>query len=124
MCYCVVTQHIADITAYYLKIIEHVINFVKNATFTLFIQQTTLSCLDSKKKDYQNCSALFRFLFYFCFCILSKNFDFLLLTISLITKSNIRMHSSTRNTFYGTRYLSHCYARFAFNPLFINWVTI
>ena len=30
----------------------------------------------------------------------------------------------TRNTFYGTRYLSHCYARFAFNPLFINWVTI
>ena len=30
----------------------------------------------------------------------------------------------TRNTFYGTRYLSYCYARFAFNPLFINWVTI
>ena len=28
----------------------------------------------------------------------------------------------TRNTFYGTRYLSHCSARFAFNPLFINWV--
>jgi len=30
---------------------------------------------------------------------------------------------ATRNTFYGTRYLSHCYARFAFNPLFVNWVT-
>jgi len=30
----------------------------------------------------------------------------------------------TRNTFYGTKYLSHCYALFAFNPLFINWVTI
>jgi len=28
----------------------------------------------------------------------------------------------TRNTFYVTRYLSHCYARFAFKPLFINWV--
>ena len=30
---------------------------------------------------------------------------------------------STRNTFYGTRYLSQCYTRFAFNPLFVNWVT-
>jgi len=29
----------------------------------------------------------------------------------------------TRNTFYGTRYLSHCYARRVFNPLFVNWVT-
>jgi len=29
----------------------------------------------------------------------------------------------TRNTFYGTRYLSHCSARFAFNPLFVNRVT-
>jgi len=32
----------------------------------------------------------------------------------------------TRNTdtsFYGTRYLSHCYAHFVFNPLFVNWVT-
>jgi len=29
----------------------------------------------------------------------------------------------TRNTFYGTRYLSHCSAHFAFNPLFVNWVT-
>jgi len=35
----------------------------------------------------------------------------------------IRVVLSTRNTFYGTRYLSHCYARFAFNPLFVNWVT-
>ena len=29
----------------------------------------------------------------------------------------------TRNSFYGTRYLSHCSTRFAFNPLFVNWVT-
>jgi len=29
----------------------------------------------------------------------------------------------TRNMFYGTRYLSHCSTRFAFNPLFVNWVT-
>ena len=29
----------------------------------------------------------------------------------------------TRNMFYGTRYLSHCFTRFAFNPLFVNWVT-
>jgi len=35
-----------------------------------------------------------------------------------------RWMKQTRNTFYGTRYLSHCYARFAFNPLFINWVMI
>jgi len=26
----------------------------------------------------------------------------------------------TRNTFYGTRYLSHCSTHFAFNPLFVN----
>ena len=36
----------------------------------------------------------------------------------------VKMMKQTRNTFYGTRYLSHCYACFAFNPLFINWVTI
>ena len=34
-----------------------------------------------------------------------------------------RNMSKTRNTFYGTRYLSHCFTRFAFNPLFVNWVT-
>jgi len=34
-----------------------------------------------------------------------------------------RCTQNTRNTFYGTKYLSHCYARFAFNPLFVNWVT-
>ena len=38
--------------------------------------------------------------------------------------SHWRTFLYTRNTFYGTRYLSHCYARFALNPLFINWVTI
>ena len=35
-----------------------------------------------------------------------------------------REYEWTRNTFYGTRYLSHCYACFAFNPLFINWLMI
>jgi len=29
----------------------------------------------------------------------------------------------TRNAFCGRSYLSHCSARFAFNPLFVNWVT-
>jgi len=29
----------------------------------------------------------------------------------------------TRYTFYGTRYLSHCSTCFAFNPLYVNWVT-
>ena len=43
-----------------------------------------------------------------------------LLVLCVITA---RFHDITRSTFYGTRYLSHCYAYFAFNPLFVNWVT-
>ena len=42
-------------------------------------------------------------------------------------KSNLKLLSSfihkTRNAFCGTWYLSHCSAHFAFNPLFVNWVT-
>ena len=38
-------------------------------------------------------------------------------------QSIVEIPLCTRNTFYGTRYLSHCYARFAFNPLFVKWVT-
>jgi len=35
----------------------------------------------------------------------------------------IEMLFVTRNTFYGTRYLSHCSTGFVLNPLFVNWVT-
>ena len=33
------------------------------------------------------------------------------------------MYYETISAFCGTWYLSHCSARFAFNPLFVNWVT-
>jgi len=38
-------------------------------------------------------------------------------------QSSCAILNHTRNTFYRTRYLSHCNARFAFNPLFVIWVT-
>ena len=41
----------------------------------------------------------------------------------VVTGKILSVLCSTRNAFYGTRYLSHCSARFAFNPLFVNWVT-
>jgi len=59
-----------------------------------------------------------------------KNFQFLLQKAHPCPNPRRLSHfallylEATRNTFYGTRYLSHCYACFAFNPLFINWVTI
>ena len=47
------------------------------------------------------------------------------IVVSCDTKLNWErpVRYGTINTFYGTRYLSHCPACFAFNPLFVNWVT-
>jgi len=43
--------------------------------------------------------------------------------LKLVPDVTLETVLQTRNTFYGTRYLSHCSACFAFNPLFVNWVT-